>query len=89
MGASVWHDAQIEKLQAHPPRTKRGRPVKRVATYVLDDLRTIAEAYVPNIRGKADDKLRKDFVHLFSRGGQLRSIVKGTGLGILFRENVW
>lgn len=68
MGASVWYDSQIEKLQEHPPRTKRGRPARRVPTYVLDDLHAVAEAHVPDIRRKADDKMRKDLVRLFSKG---------------------
>lgn len=68
MDASVWYDSQIEKLQEHPPRTKRGRPARRVATFVLNDLHAVAEARIPDIRGKADDKIRKDLVRLFSKG---------------------
>jgi len=36
MGASEWYDAELQQAEKAPPRTKRGKLRKRLATIVLD-----------------------------------------------------
>lgn len=93
MGASAWFDSQVEQTSNAPPKTKRGIPMKRVSTVVLDRLLNEARnddgdtSSMQPIDRKAQQ--RKNFVDICTKGKKLRQIVKVLGTGVLFYRRIW
>jgi hypothetical protein len=93
MGASAWFDYQVEQASSAPPRTKRGIPMKRVSTAVLD--RMLNEAHDDGLDATSEQPIdrkaqqRKTFIDNCSKGKRLRQIVKALGTGILFYRRIW
>ncbi|KAJ0123540.1 uncharacterized protein J7T55_012005 [Diaporthe amygdali] len=93
MGASEWFDYQTEQALKAPPRTKRGIPVKRVSTAVLD--RMLNEALHDDSDTPSEQHIdrkaqqRKTFIDICNRGKRLRQIVKVLGTGVLFYRRIW
>ncbi|KAG6368737.1 hypothetical protein INS49_002951 [Diaporthe citri] len=93
MGASAWFDDQVEQASTAPPRTKRGKPMKRVSTAVLD--RLLNEANGTGLDAPSErptdrkDQQRKTFIDKCNKGKRLRQIVKVLGTGVLFYRRIW
>ncbi|KAH8587331.1 hypothetical protein B0O99DRAFT_642099 [Bisporella sp. PMI_857] len=105
IGASVWHDAEVQQAIEAPTLTKRGVSRKRMATLVLDKYLGEArdntaienpEKLVlksnenrPSSPDLAKIKRRKRLNNILNTGRMSRKLVQLTSLGILFDPNIW